>query len=130
PDQQEIGSTNGMKSTGTAEGAADLVPANGLSDVMHDDQSRIRGVAQTQQGLAERGHGTGIVFILIVRGIKRIENDDVGFGVADRSNKVIQPAWGAEQMTSSGGIDEEIGIGGRADGFAHRSEPGGELRGG
>jgi hypothetical protein len=34
PDQQEIGVTNGMQCTGTTEGAADLVTADGFSNVV------------------------------------------------------------------------------------------------
>ena len=35
PDQQQIGITDGMKSAGAAEGAADLITADGFSDVVN-----------------------------------------------------------------------------------------------
>ena len=44
PDQQEIGIADGMKSAGTAESAADLIPADGFSNVVNDDQRGVRGI--------------------------------------------------------------------------------------
>jgi hypothetical protein len=45
PGQQEIGIADGMKSTGTAESATDLIPADGFSDMVNDDHRRMRGIA-------------------------------------------------------------------------------------
>ena len=117
-----------MKSAGAAEGAADLITADGFSDVMNDNQSGVGSIAQTEQRLAERGHGTRIVFVLIVGGVQRVENDHVGFGGTDRRQEVIQAPRCAEQMAGGFGVDEEIGIGSRTDRFAHRRQARGELR--
>jgi hypothetical protein len=46
----------------------------------------------------------------------------------DGAKEVIQAAWRAEQMAGGFGVDEQIGIGRRADRFAHRSQASGELR--
>ena len=71
-----------MKCTGTAKGAADFFSGNGLAHVVHNDESSMGGVAQTEQRLAEGSHGAGVVFILIVSGVERIEHDDFGSGGA------------------------------------------------
>ena len=64
-----------MQSAGAAKGAADLVTADGFADMVHHDESGAGGIAQAQQRLAQGGHGAGIIFILIVRGVNvRVEN--------------------------------------------------------
>jgi hypothetical protein len=44
------------------------------------------------------GHGAGIVFILIMRGVERVENQDLGGSGPRGGDKVIQTLGGAEQM--------------------------------
>jgi hypothetical protein len=57
--------------------------------MVHNHQSRAGSLAQSQQGLAQRGHGAGIVFILIVRGIERVDNDHFGICGPRGSHKMM-----------------------------------------
>jgi hypothetical protein len=45
---------------------------------VHHDEKGAGGIAQVQQGLAQGRHGAGIIFVLIVRGVERVENQDLG----------------------------------------------------
>ena len=47
-DQQQIRITDGMQCAGAAESAANLITADGFSDVMNDDQGGVRGIAQAE----------------------------------------------------------------------------------
>jgi hypothetical protein len=75
-------------------------------------------------------NGTGIVLVLIVGGVERIEDDDLGLGLLRRGQEVRQALRGAEQMTGGTGIDKQVVIGSLAQDTAHGSEPAGELRDG
>ena len=57
---------------------------------MHDHQSRMGGVAQTEERLTEGGHGAGVIFILIVSRVERVEHDDFGSSGAGSNYEVIQ----------------------------------------
>src|SRR6266446_10368146 len=98
PREQQITVAHRMQSAGATKGAADLVPADGFADMVHDNESGAGGIAQAQQRLAQGGHGAGIVFILIVRGVERVENQDLSGSGSRCGNKVIQTLRGAEQM--------------------------------
>ena len=84
PRQQQVAIAHGMQGAGAAEGAADLVTADGFAHVVHHDQRGTRSIAQPQQTLAQSGHGAGVVFILIVGGVQRVQDDDLGSGGAGR----------------------------------------------
>src|ERR1700733_12311365 len=64
--EQHVGVTDGMECTGPTKGAADFFSSDGLADVVHNDQSSLGGIAQTEQCLKKNGHGTRVVFILIM----------------------------------------------------------------
>src|SRR5262245_16725243 len=119
-----------MESAGTAERAADLVSADGLAYVMHHDERGARSLAQSQQALAERRHRARVVFILVVRGIERVQNDDLGGRGTRRREKMLKTLRRAEKVTSGAGIDEEVLIGNIAHSAAHRSQSAHELRDG
>jgi hypothetical protein len=87
-----------MQGAGATKSAANLVAADRLADMVHNDESGAGGIAQAQQRLAQGGHGTGIVFILIVGGVERVENQDLGGSRPRGGDKVIQTLRGAEQM--------------------------------
>src|SRR5579885_2236292 len=76
--------------TGTAERAADFIAAYGFADVVHHDQRCVRSLAQSQQALAESGHSARIVFVLVVRGIERVQNNDLGGRRPGSRQKVLQ----------------------------------------
>ena len=78
--QQQVAVAHGMQGAGAAEGAADLVTADGFAHVMHHDERGARSIAQAQQALAQSGHGARVVFILIVGGVERVQDDDLGSG--------------------------------------------------
>ena len=82
PRQQQITVADRVPGARAAKGAADLVAADGFADVMHDDERGAGGFAQSQQTLAQGRHGTRVVFVLIVRGVERVENNDLGRGRA------------------------------------------------
>ena len=52
--QQQVTVAHGMQGAGAAEGAADLVTADGFAHVMHHDQRGAGSFAQAQQPLAQR----------------------------------------------------------------------------
>src|SRR5262249_4643335 len=89
-----------MQCAGTTQGATDLVTGNGFSDMMHHGERGPRGIAQTQQRLAQSRHSAGIVFVLIVSRVKRVQNDDLSGGGLRGGEKVIHPLRCAEQMSS------------------------------
>src|SRR5689334_12152329 len=97
-----------MQSTGAAEGTADLVTANGFAYVVDHDQRGAGSLAQPQQALAKGGHGAGVVFILIVGGIQRVQDDDLRGGRLRRRQEVLQSLRCAEQMSGGAGIDEKV----------------------
>ena len=47
-------------------------------------------------------------FVLIVRGVKRVENDDLGGGGLRSGEEVTHALRGTEQMASGAGIDQQI----------------------
>src|SRR6202521_1210055 len=81
---------------------------------MHHDERRLGSIAQAQQGLAQRRHGARVVFILIVSGVKRVQDDDFGGGSLSGGEEVIQSLRRAEQMAGGVGVDQEVEIGGGA----------------
>src|SRR5260370_31164386 len=99
-----------MQRAGAAEGAANLVAADGFADMVHYNQSGPGSVAQAQQRLAESRHGAGIVFVLIVSGVERVEDDHLGGGGLGGGEEVIHSLGCAEPMTGSAGVDQEVAI--------------------
>ena len=97
---------------------------------MDDDESGLGRIAQPNQGLTESGHGAGVVFILVVSGVERIDDNDIGLNRTRRVKEVIQAGGGAEHMSRDAGIDKEIGIGAIADGVAHGGQTESKLRSG
>src|SRR5713226_2307064 len=96
--------------------------------MVYDDESSAGGIAQAQQRLAQGGHGAGIVFIMIVRGVERVENQDIGCSGPRGGYKVIQTVRGGEQMARGARIHEEMVIGGRSQGTAHEREAADKVR--
>ena len=125
--QQQIRIADGVKSGRAAEGAAEFMTAGGFSDVMDNDESRLGGVAQADEGLAESGHGAGVVFILVMSGVEGIDDNDIGLNRTGGVEEVIKAGGGAEQMTRDAGVDEEIGVGAVTNGFAHGGQAESEL---
>ena len=117
-----------MQCAGATKGTADLVTRDGFADMMHDDESGPRSIAQTQQRLAQSRHGTRIVFVLIVSGVKRVQDDNLGGGGLGRQEKVVHPLGCAEQMAGGTGIDQKMLIRGRPHGFPHDGQAINELR--
>jgi hypothetical protein len=79
------------------------VPADRFSHMVDDDESGAGSIAQPQQGLAQRSHGAGIVLILIVRGIERIEDDDFSGCGTRRGEEMIQLSMTAKNGAISTG---------------------------
>src|SRR5260370_42430106 len=104
-----------MQRAGAAEGAADLVAANGFADMVHYNQSGPGSVAQAQQRLAESRHGAGIVFVLIVSGVERVEDDHLGGGGLGGSGEVVHYLWARERFAGIAGVHEEGGIAGACE---------------
>jgi hypothetical protein len=50
-------------------------------------------------------HGAGIVLILIVSRVQRIQNNDFGGGGLGGGDEVVQALGCTEQMTGGAGID-------------------------
>src|SRR6516162_1331731 len=119
-----------MQRAGTAESAANLMPADGLADMVHHHQSGAGSIAQPQQRLAQRGHGAGIVFILIMGGIERVENNDFSLGGARGGHKMMQPLRGTEEMPGSACVYQEMLIGSGPQRAAHHGETMGKQRDG
>ena len=78
PREQQVTVAHSMQGAGATESTADLVTPDRLSDMVNHDQRGAGSFAQPQQTLTQRGHGTRIVFVLIMRGIQRVQNDDLG----------------------------------------------------
>ena len=76
--------------------------------MVHDDKGGVRSLPQAQQGLTERGHGAGIVLVLVVCGIERIQDDDLGVRGARRCQEVLEALGSAEQMADGADIDEQV----------------------
>src|SRR5215469_15947799 len=108
-----------MECTGTAKGAADFFTGNGLAHVVHNDESSMGGVAQTEQCLAESGHGAGVVFILIVSRVEGIEHDDFGSGGAGGKYEVIETLGCTEQMSGGSCIDQQVLVRSRTESPPH-----------
>ena len=117
-----------MESGRAAESTAEFVASGGFADVMDDDESGVGLVAEAEQGLAKSGHGAGVVFVLIVSGVERVDDKDFGLDRTGGVKEVIQAGGGAEQMAAGAGVDKEIGIGAIADALAHSGEPESKLR--
>ena len=108
--EQHVTVADGVQRPAAAEGAADLIAADGLAQVVNDDQGGLGYVAQPQQCLAESSHGARVIFILIVSGVERIQNNDLRGGGLGRGQKVVEPLGAAEEMTGGASIDEQVGI--------------------
>ena len=76
--QQQIAVADGVQGTGAAKGASDLVPSHGFAHMVDHDQGGSGALAQAEQTLAQSGHGAGVVFVLIMSGVERIEHEDLG----------------------------------------------------
>ena len=63
------------------------------------------------QRLTQGGHGAGIIFILIVRGVERVENQDLSGRRPRGGDKAIQTLGGAEQMACGARVHQETLIG-------------------
>ena len=74
------------------------------------------------QRLTQGGHGAGIIFILIVRGVERVENQDLSGRRPRGGDKVIQTLGGAEQMACGARVHQETLIGGRSQRTAPERE--------
>ena len=98
--------------------------------MMHHDKSGPGSVAQAQQRLAQGSHSARIVLVLIVRGVERVENDDLGGGGPRGGHEVIQALRGAERMAGGARVHQKILIGGRTQRAAHQGEAADELRDG
>ena len=96
--------------------------------MVHHHQRGAGSIAQTQQRLAQGGHGARIVFVLIVRGVERVENNDFGGGGARGGHKVIQTLGGAEQMAGGARVYQKMLIGRRSQGAAHDGQAADKLR--
>ena len=96
--------------------------------MMHHDERGSRSIAQTQQRLAQSRHGTGIVFILIMSGVKRVQNDDLGSGGLRSREEVIHPLRCTEQMAGRTSIDQQVLIRSRSYGFPHGGQAVDKLR--
>src|SRR3989441_10247265 len=103
-----------MQGAGAAKGAANLVAADGFADMMHHDESGAGSVAQPQKGLTQGRHGARIVFVLIVRGVERVENNDLGGSGPRGGHEVVQALRGAEQMTGGARVHQKMLIGSRS----------------
>jgi hypothetical protein len=125
--EQHIGVSDGVQCGGATKGGSDLISVDGLSDMMHDDERGLGSFSQPQQGLAQSGHGSGVVFILIVSGVERVQDDDLRVGGAGGRQEMIESVGGVEQMSLGLGVDEQVLIGRGAQRLSHVKEPGGEL---
>src|SRR5215470_8965419 len=97
-----------MQRTGATKGATDFLPADRFADMMHHDESGLGSIPQAQQGLAQSRHGAGIVFILIMSGVERIQDDDFGGGGLRRGQEVLQSLRSTQQMSSGSSIDQQM----------------------
>jgi len=79
--------------------------------MVHHHESGTRSVAQAQQGLAECRHGARIVLVLIVRGVERVENNDLGGGGARGGYEVVQALRGTEQMSGGACVYQKMLVG-------------------
>ena len=86
-----------------------------------------RSLAQTQQALAQSGHGPSVVLILIVSGIQRIEDDDLRGGRLRRREEVLQPLGCTEQMAGGACVNEQVLICGAAHCPAHNRQAADKL---
>jgi hypothetical protein len=98
--------------------------------MVHDHQSGAGSVAQVQQRLAQGRHGARIVFILIVSGVERVEDDDLGSGSLGSGEEVIRSLGCAEQMAGSAGVDQKVEIRGASNSSPHDREAADKLRDG
>src|SRR2546426_1564333 len=96
--------------------------AGRLADMVDNDESGLRRIAQPDQGLTKSGHGAGIVFILVVSGVERIDDDDIGLDGTRGLEEVIQAGGGTEHMSGDSRVNKEIGIGAVANGLTHRGQ--------
>src|SRR6516164_7739764 len=104
--------------------------ARRLFEMVDNNQGRLGSITQADQSLTESGHGARIVFVLIVSGVERIDDDDIGTNGTGRLKEVIQAGCGTEHMARDAGVDEEIRVGAIADSFAHGGQTQSKLRGG
>src|SRR3989449_10982018 len=102
--------------------------AGRLADMVDNDESGLRRIAEPDQGLTESGHGAGVVFILVVSGVERIDDDDVGLNRACGVQEVIEAGRGTEHMARDARIEKEIVICALADSFTHGGQAESKLR--
>jgi hypothetical protein len=86
-----------------------------------------REASQAQQALAESRHGARVVFILIVGGIERVQDNDLRDGCLRRREEVLHPLRCAEQMAGGACIDEQVLIRSVAHCSAHDREAADKL---
>lgn len=131
--QQQITVADSVQRRRAPEGAADLVAADGLSNMVDDNERRVRGIAQPEQALAQRRHRAGVVLVLIVGRVQGIQHDDFGGGLARGDQEMIQTLRRAEQGVPSGpgsaGVHQQVMIGGGTQGTTHGRQPGGGAAG-
>lgn len=130
PGEKHVTVAYRMEGAGATKGAADLETRDRFADMMHHDERSFGSIAQAQQGLAQRRHGAGVVFVLIVSGVERVEDDDLGGGSLSGGEEVIHSLRCAEQMAGGASVDEQVLIGGRVDDAAHGCQAVDELRDG
>ena len=100
PCEQDVAVAYGVQGAGPPESAADFVATDGFAHVVDYDQCCSRSIAQAQQALAQSGHGAGVVFILIVGGIQRVQDNDLCGGRLRGGEEVLQPLRCTEQKTA------------------------------
>ena len=128
--QQQVAVADRVQRAGAAEGAADLVTADRFAHVVDDDQRSARSFSQTQQALAQSGHGAGVVFVLIVCRVQRVQDDDLGRSGACGGEEVIQALGCAEQVAGGACIHEQVLIRRVSHDATHGGQAADELRDG
>jgi len=105
-----------------AKGAADLFTADRFAHVMHHDERGLGSIAQPQQALTQRRHRTGIVLILVVGGVQRVEHDHLRGDLTGGVEKVIESLRCAQQIAGGTRIHQQVQIGGCSHGAAHHRQ--------
>jgi hypothetical protein len=94
--QQQVTVADGVQSRRSAEGAAHFIASDRLADMMHYDQCGFGGFAQSQQALTQRGHRAGIILVLIMRRVQRVQDNHFGGSRAGRLEKMAEALRRAE----------------------------------
>src|SRR5579862_4563379 len=117
-----------MQGTGATKSATNLVTADRFANMMHHHKCGTRSIAQSQQRLAQCGHGPRIVLVLVVCGIERIENDDICRSRLCRRHEMVETLCGAKQVAGGARVHQKMLIGGCAESAPHDGEAADELR--